>query len=179
LQEDIFSGGERSDIFTFYYAFEYLKRARPRLMFISFDETDSYAHGGHYDQYLKSANKTDMLLQKLWNWLQSDSSYQNKTTLIITTDHGRGSLRVPSWKSHGRHLPGSNQMWFAVIGPDTSPTGEIKIAGNYYQNQMAATLAKILGLNYSNNKSVGKIISSMITPSPWSVEATHEAVTKK
>lgn len=50
------SGGTRLDAFTFHYAWEYLKNARPRVLFISFDETDHFAHAGEYDRYLAAAH---------------------------------------------------------------------------------------------------------------------------
>jgi hypothetical protein len=154
--------GERFDAFTFHYAFEYLKRKLPRTMFISFDETDEHAHGGRYDEYLKSAHRTDQMIEELWTWLQLQEQYKDKTTLIIATDHGRGKGAKRSWKKHNRLAPGSNQMWFAVIGPDTPPMGEIKVAGKYYQKQIAKTAAAFLGLDYTNVQPVGSVIKEVI-----------------
>jgi hypothetical protein len=154
--------GQRFDAFTFYYAFEYLKRKSPRTMFISFDETDEHAHGGRYDEYLNSAHRTDQMIQELWTWIQSTEQYKDKTTLIITTDHGRGRGTKNSWKKHNRLAPGSYQMWFAVIGPDTPPIGEIKVAGKYYQKQIAKTAAAFLGLDYTNEQPVGAVIKDVI-----------------
>jgi hypothetical protein len=48
--------GARYDSFTFQFAFEYLKRERPRFVFVSLDETDEHGHGGRYDAYLQSAH---------------------------------------------------------------------------------------------------------------------------
>ncbi len=48
--------------------------------------------------------------------------------------------------SHGTKVSGSNQIWFAVLGPDTPAKGEMKEAGQYYQNQVAKTAATLLGV---------------------------------
>lgn len=157
--------GPRYDAFTFFYAFEYLKRSCPRVMFISFDETDEHAHGGRYDEYLKSAHKTDEMIRILWEWVQSQVDYKDQTTILISTDHGRGNGANHSWKKHGRFSIGSNQIWFAVIGPDTPAKGEIKTDSQYYQKQIAKTAAAFLGLNYSHVKPVGHVIEPMISPS--------------
>jgi len=157
--------GPRYDAFTFFYAFEYLKRSRPRVMFISFDETDEHAHGGRYDEYLKSAHKTDEMIRMLWEWIQSQGDYKDQTTILISTDHGRGNGASHSWKKHGRFSFGSSQIWFAVIGPGTPPKGEIKTVSQYYQKQIAKTAAAFLGLNYSHIKPVGHVIEAMISPS--------------
>lgn len=154
--------GSRYDAFTFLYATEYLKRRKPRVLFISLDETDEHAHGGRYDQYLRSAHKTDDMIAQLWNWVQSDSRYRDKTTLIITTDHGRGKRSKHAWKNHGRLSAGSSQMWFAVIGPDTPARGEIKTSAQYFQKQIAKTLAAFLGLEYVNEQPVAEVVNSMI-----------------
>lgn len=155
--------GSRYDAFTFLYAAEYLKRRRPRVLFISLDETDEHAHGGRYDQYLRSAHKADDMIAQLWTWVQSDQQYRNKTTLIITTDHGRGKGPRQAWKNHGRLSAGSSQMWFAVLGPDTPALGEMKTPEQYFQKQVAKTIAALLGLEYTNDQPVGDVVNSMIT----------------
>jgi hypothetical protein len=158
--------GERYDAFTFFYAFEYLKRSCPRVMFISFDETDEHAHGGRYDEYLKSIHRTDKMINVLWHWIQSQGDYKDQTTILITTDHGRGNGSHHSWRKHGRLAFGSDHIWLAVLGPDTEPLGEVKTKGHYFQKQIARTAAAFLGLNYSNVKPVGAVIESMISPQP-------------
>ncbi len=168
--------GARYDAFTFYYAFEYLKRSCPRVMFISFDETDEHAHGERYDEYLNATHKTDKMISKLWNWLQSKADYKDQTTLIITTDHGRGAGRM--WKDHGRLAFGSGQIWFAVIGPDTPAFGEMRAHQQYYQKQIASTMATFLGLNYtSSHKHVAPAVKSMISRFP--LQANDKFVSKE
>src|SRR5262245_48147852 len=44
----------RHDAFTFHFAMDYLKRMHPRLLYLSFDETDDWAHDGRYDLVLES-----------------------------------------------------------------------------------------------------------------------------
>lgn len=148
---------------TFEMAFDYLKEQRPKMMFLSLDGTDHHAHGGRYDDYLNYAHLADSMISTLWNWMETQEQYRGKTTLIITTDHGRG--RKNAWKTHGRWAMGSNQMWMAVLGPDTPPLGEIKTSGQYYQKQIAGTLASFLGLNFgSNDASIAEVIGKVFYP---------------
>ena len=154
--------GSRYDAFTFYYAFEFLKRQRPKVMFIGFDETDQHSHAGRYDDYLKSANRIDEMLSRLWTWLQSQPDYKDQTTILITTDHGRGKGHRNSWKNHGRLAFGSGQVWFAALGPDTPAFGEMKNDGRYFLKQIAKTAAAFLGLDYSNVEPVGETVQTMI-----------------
>ena len=154
--------GVRSDSMTFQYAIEYMKRERPRVTFIGFDETDQHAHAGKYGAYLLAAHRADQMIGRLWEWVQSQPDYRNKTTLLITTDHGRGSGKN-NWRKHRLLAAGSRQIWFAVIGPDTPAFGEMKIKATTYQNQVAKTIAAFLGLPYRNKQPVGDAVQTMIS----------------
>jgi hypothetical protein len=154
-------GDVRLDGFTFYYGLEYMKKNKPRVIYFAFDETDDFAHAGEYAAYLNSAHYTDRFISELWNYLQSDVFYKNKTTIIITVDHGRGD-NAEDWKHHGQKIPVADQIWMAVIGPDTKPLGEVKDEQQLYQNQVAKTLAEFLGVTYENEKIPGEVIRSMV-----------------
>lgn len=146
---------------TFRAAFEYLKRERPSVLFISLNEMDSHGHRGRYDEYLKAAHHADGQIAALWDWIQNDSTYRDRTTILITTDHGRGRGKH-SWQNHRRFASGSGQIWFAVIGPDTPPFGEMKIPAQYYQDQVAKTLAAFLGLDFNPVSMAGEIVQTML-----------------
>jgi hypothetical protein len=143
----------RLDAFTQGYALEYLKRERPRLVYIAYGETDDFAHDERYDFYLRAARRTDGFIRELWEWLQSDSQCRNRTTLIITTDHGRGSGN--RWNTHGEDVAGAEQIWIALLGPDVPPLGEAS-SGRHYQNQIAATIALLLNLPFTADRPIGR-----------------------
>ncbi len=134
------------DSFTFTAAHEYLKRMHPRVMFIGLGETDEFAHEGRYDHYLHSAHRVDEALRKLWGTLQSLPDYRDKTTLLVTADHGRGDA-PEEWKHHGARVKGSERIWLAAIGPDTRALGS-RTGVHIAQNQIAATMAGLLGFDY-------------------------------
>jgi hypothetical protein len=136
----------RDDGLTFHGALEYVKARKPRVLYISFGETDDWAHEGRYDHVLDSAHRTDGFIERLWSTLQAMPEYAGKTSLVLTTDHGRGDTRV-EWKSHGKDIPGSDQMWIAVLGPDTPAEG-CRSGLDVTQSQVAATVAALLGEDY-------------------------------
>lgn len=144
----------RLDAFTHHYALEYLKRERPRLVYIAYGETDDFAHDGDYEAYLKSTHQTDAFIRELWEWVQADDGYRDRTTFIITTDHGRGS--GDQWTGHSAFVAGSREIWIAAIGPDVEPLGEVRSENRLYQNQVAKTVAALLGLDYTNEREVGE-----------------------
>lgn len=158
----------RFDAYTYNFAFEYLKEKRPKALFISMGETDDFAHDSHYDRYISSAQKTDEFISRMWNWVQSDPDYKDKTTLLITTDHGRGYVELDDWKHHGEMditaEDGDRAIWMAVIGPDTEALGEMKNTADVKQDQIAKTLVKFLGLDYQASHEqlkAGEVIEAM------------------
>jgi len=139
----------RLDVFTHEFAKEYIRKKHPKVLFISYGETDDFAHDGRYDHYLNATKRTDGFIHDLWNLYQSDPVYKGNTTFFITTDHGRGDLLKEEWKSHGNIIKGSNEIWVAVLGPDTPALGEGQNTPLILQNQFAATIAAFFGLEYS------------------------------
>jgi hypothetical protein len=149
LQAEIphYWAGVRFDIFTLEGALGYLDARRPRLLYIAFGETDDWAHDRRYDLYLDAARRTDDYLRRLWQTLQASRRYRDKTTLVITTDHGRGG-GSKDWTGHGSDVEGSDRIWTAVLGPDTEARGLVSDA-ELTQGQAAATVAALLGLDFT------------------------------
>jgi hypothetical protein len=137
----------RHDGFTAGLAIEFIKRYSPRLLYVAFDETDDWAHDGRYDRVLESIMFVDNFLSDLWESLQSMSRYRGRTTLILTTDHGRGNT-PEDWTDHGGDVPGAEDVWLAIIGPDTADVAEVADSELVYQDSIAATLLFLLGLDY-------------------------------
>jgi Metalloenzyme superfamily len=126
---------------------DYVKSAKPRVLFVGYGETDNWAHQGRYDLVLDSAHRTDGFIKELWDTMQAMPQYRGTTTFIITADHGRGS-GLTEWKEHGVEEKGSENIWIAVIGPDTRALGERRGGSPVVQAQIAATLAAFLGKDY-------------------------------
>ena len=136
--------GCRNDVFTFPVALEQLQRTSPRVLYIGLGDTDEYAHEGRYDNYLHAAHQVDAQLKSLWETLQALPQYRDQTTLIVTTDHGRGDP-PRGWRDHGANVVGSDAIWIAIIGPDTPAVGERVDTPRITQSQVAATIARLLG----------------------------------
>jgi hypothetical protein len=126
---------------------DYVKTAQPRVLFVGYGETDNWAHQGRYDLVLDSAHRFDYFVKQLWDTMQSMPSYRGTTTFIITTDHGRGG-GLTQWKEHGVEQPGSENIWIAVMGPDTAARGERAHVAAVTQAQIAATVAAFIGKDY-------------------------------
>ena len=152
----------RHDYYTFQLAMAHLKKYHPRVLHIGFGETDDWAHNKRYDLMIKALRRNDDYFKELWKFLESDKQYKGKTTIIITTDHGRGET-AENWSDHGEDVPEARSIWMAFISPDTNLRGEWKDSKTLYQNQVAATLCKYLGFDYSEqNPNAGKPINEVL-----------------
>jgi hypothetical protein len=140
--------GVRFDYFTFKAAETYFKAMRPRVLYLSLGEVDDWAHEGRYDLYLDSAQRSDRSIGELWETIQSIPQYKDRTTLIVTTDHGRGEGRN-EWKSHSSSIPGCEAIWIAMIGPGIDPHQAID--SSVTQSQVASTVAACLGYDFQRD----------------------------
>ena len=68
------------------------------------------------------------------------------------------------WAEHDAAIPGSEDIWLAVLGPETPDVGEVRSPGTLYQGQVAATLLQALGVDWHG---MGKDVLPPVTrPQP-------------
>ena len=149
LRREVLENWEESsnDALTFRLALGYLKKHRPRLLWLGLGQSDDWAHAKRYDRVLDYLHLADSWIGELWQALQSDPHYRGRTTLIVTTDHGRG--RTPAdWHDHGVGIEGAQDIWVAVMGPDTTAMGEVEGLTGVTQSSVAATLLQYLGFDH-------------------------------
>ncbi len=148
----------RNDMLTFVTAKAYIEPKHPKIVFIGFGETDEYAHSGNYSGYLQSAHLFDEYLAQLWYLVNTDPFYKNNTSFIITTDHGRGQT-TKNWVRHGLFTPGSNYSWLMTLGPAFQSKAELKIKAEFFNDQLAQTVAGILGYQFNPQHPVNDPVS--------------------
>ena len=111
-----------------YAALETLRTSKPRVLYIMLGEGDEWAHAGRYDLYLDATFRADRFIERIWKTLQSIPEYANQTTLLVTTDHGRGATTT-DWTDHGRKVPAAESTWMAALGPGIAPLG-VRVGGD-------------------------------------------------
>jgi hypothetical protein len=126
---------------------EYVKRVKPRVLYLGYGETDEFAHDKRYDRMLASAHAVDYFIGDLWNTMQALPQYRGKTTFIISTDHGRGDGKA--WTDHDHDVEGAQNIWIAMIGPGVAPLGERTNVARVTQSQIAATVAQAVGEDWT------------------------------
>jgi hypothetical protein len=123
----------------------HLERVAPGALFVGFGATDDLAHKGRYDRVLDAAHDIDRYVGELWAAAQRSPATRGRTTLIFVADHGRGRSES-DWTDHGRKVPGSDETWMAIIGPDIPAVGEAR--ASIVLAQTAATVAAGVGRDY-------------------------------
>jgi hypothetical protein len=146
--------GECLDLFTHYAAMDFLKTAKPKVLYISYGETDEWAHAGQYRDYLNAAHQFDAWLREIWTFIQTAPEYKNRTALLITVDHGRGNGR--EWTDHGANIQGADQIWMAVAAPGLPAKGEVKKNSQLYQQQLAQTIANLVGQTFKTDHPIAE-----------------------
>ncbi len=155
----------RNDVFTHHFALSYMREKHPRVVYISYGETDDFAHEGLYDEYVMAANRADRFISEVWEEIQSSAFYKDNTVLFITVDHGRGEKPIETWLHHASQksldgymqslaqyedgIVGSEAVWMAAIGAGIPATGLVETGSNCLtSNRIAATLLEHLGEDY-------------------------------
>jgi hypothetical protein len=99
----------RLDKFTFAHALHYLKARKPRFLFISLNDSDEWGHKGDYTKYVQTLRQHDEWIKELVATIDGLGEYGKHTSLIITTDHGRGVGN--DWNEHGSGYANSGSIW--------------------------------------------------------------------
>lgn len=134
--------GYRMDSLTLIEAKRILATHKPNLMLINFMEPDGYAHAGNWDNYLRGISRGDRYVKELWDFLRKDKAFRKKTTLFITTDHGRHLDGIKDgWVNHGDHCAGCEQIYLLALGPDFR-RGEVE--ARYTLIDIAPTVGRLL-----------------------------------
>jgi hypothetical protein len=131
------------DELTFFIAREVMREFSPRLMLVNFWDMD-VAHWGSYSLYLQAITKTDRLTGMLWEEIQSNPSYKDRTTMLVLPELGRdGDINAANgFLNHRSGDPSCRNMWLLAMGAGAA-SGEIERP--VFHIDLAATTAELLG----------------------------------
>ncbi len=117
----------------------------PHFLLVYLADVDHAGHSGNWQNYTTAIHKADSIVGFLWDKLQSDTFYQNSTTMFVTNDHGRHDDQHGGFSGHGDGCDGCRHIQFLALGPG--------IKKNFVSTQyrkipdMAVTAAEILGID--------------------------------
>jgi hypothetical protein len=91
----------------------------PSLMFLTLHDID-IAHSGAYSLYLEGIRRTDKLCADLWDEIQQNPDYKDRTTVLILPDFGRDGDGDSGGNGFQHHRTGSasaRTTWMMALGP--------------------------------------------------------------
>lgn len=147
----------RSDHETLDSAYTIIDRDHPTLCYVLFGAVDAAGHSGDTTNYHNQILQVDSLIFQLWNKIQSDSIYADKTTMLITTDHGRHDEQHGGWRNHGDECSGCRHVFLMALGPDIKPNTVIETVHDHLD--IAPTVGELL--NFPTPLSQGNALTEM------------------
>jgi hypothetical protein len=107
-----------NNIAVFDSAVAVLTRDRPAVCYVYLPDTDHAGHSGIWEDYIAKIREADSLTAALWDTIQADEVMANKTTMIVTNDHGRHDDLHGGFQGHGCDCFGCRHVMLFAIGPD-------------------------------------------------------------
>ncbi len=158
----------RSDHDTLLDALATLKKQKPKFLVVVLGEVDEEGHLHHTARkkrkppygiyyYHEAMRRSDHALRLIWNHLQKDRFYRNRTTVLFTTDHGRCSDKNPrQWANHGwctryrrsrRPCAGCRKIFLHVSRPPRSARLRMAPKNQRFTHlNIAPTVLRLMGL---------------------------------
>jgi hypothetical protein len=128
----------------------------PDILWVALGDTDNRAHEGKYEEYLAAASEADNFVREIWEAYQANPQTAGRTTLIVTSDHGRGGAENDLWTGHGSgrwrgirvpglHHEGSDAIFIAARGPSVVAAPGYTMENCASVSQVAATMLAVFG----------------------------------
>ena len=141
----------RSDAETFQQVLKIMKSYHPNLVVVNFREPDSSGHAGNWPAYLLGMQATDGYIYRLWNQIQQDPFYKDKTAFFVTNDHGRHlDGHEDGFISHGDDCAGCRRVSLLALGPDFKKGFDVNNSGELID--IPVTIARMLDMDIPGSK---------------------------
>ncbi|MDX1984525.1 MAG: hypothetical protein SFV51_29910, partial [Bryobacteraceae bacterium] len=136
------------DELTFFITREVMREFSPRLLLVNFWDMD-VAHWGSYSLYLQAITRTDRLVGMLWDEVQENPKYRDKTTILVLPELGRDGDQntANGFLNHRSGDESCRNMWLLALGAGAS-RGETERPVAHVD--VAATAAGLLGVKWTS-----------------------------
>jgi hypothetical protein len=113
----IMQDGYWSDLYVWNLAKQKLIAHHPIFSVIYLADVDAGGHSGDWNNYTRKITIADSIVGMIWDFVQNDSVFKNRTTLFVTNDHGRHLDGVSTgFVSHGDGCWGCRRIQLLAIG---------------------------------------------------------------
>jgi hypothetical protein len=150
--------GYREDSLTNIALMNVISANHPHLLLVNFREPDFSGHQSNWLNYLKGIKDTDEYVYQIWNLIQTDPFYKDKTSLFVTNDHGRHLDTISGgYPSHGDGCEGCRHINFYAFGPDFKKNKIISTPRELID--ISATIAAMM--KFDNTSMQGKVMTEL------------------
>lgn len=161
MQYDL--GNDSTTIAAFH---DVMDQLHPSLALLNLEDVDVMGHLGLWERYTAAISYADSLVWDLWQRIESDPYYQGKTTIFITTDHGRHDDQHGGFSDHGGTDHGSQHSFLLAVGPDIKQDTVITHRRDLID--IAPTVGELL--KFKTHFAMGTVMSEMINTPPRRVD---------
>lgn len=151
LSVDDFAAHARSlaspDELSVYVAKHLMREHSPSLLWVTLHDID-VAHSGTFSLYLDGIKRCDRLCVELWQAIQSNPEYANKTTMFVLPDFGRDADIDSGGNGFQHHRTGdqmSRTTWMMVLGPGVRQN--VVVDRPVESTDLIPTLGSLLGFD--------------------------------
>lgn len=99
-----------------------LEQVRPAFVVLYLADVDAAGHSRSWARYTDAVARADAIVAQVWDLVQATAGYAGRTTLIVTSDHGRHDEAHGGFGGHGDGCDGCRQVTFLAIGPNIDPS---------------------------------------------------------
>lgn len=147
------------DEMSVYVAKHLMRQLSPSLLWVTLHDID-VAHSGTFSLYLEGIQRCDRLCAELWQSIQKDPEYANRTAMFILPDFGRDSDIDSGGNGFQHHRTGdpmSRTTWMMVLGPGVRQN--VVVDRPLDSIDLIPTLGSLLGFQarYSQGKPVAEV----------------------
>jgi hypothetical protein len=160
-------GDFRRDRETAALGLHYLRAKKPRFLFLGLGETDEYAHRNDYRGYLHALVQSDRIVGEVAAALAELENDGRRTTLFVTTDHGRSA----GFSGHGESAPESADVWLVASGFGIGSRGPVAGSGERRLADVATTIRLLAGVGHPHASS--SPLTELLAGGPDRVASVH------
>lgn len=148
------------DDLTFIVAKEVLQRLAPAMLMVNFSDVE-VAHSGAYSLHLGGIRRSDTLCHKLWEFIQTNPTLKDNTTLVIMNEFGRDpdGSSTNGFFNHRTNTESCRMAWSMVLGAAVRKPQVIE--REIRQVDMAPSIGSWMGLEC--DRSMGRILPELAT----------------
>jgi hypothetical protein len=176
--EQLVAAGERADAYpghgryrpdarTAAVALEYLRSAQPAFLHVGLGDPDEYGHRNDYPAYLESIGQADAFIGQVADTLDGMGELGARTTVIVTTDHGRNR----DFQHHGASSLTSARTFVLAFGGHVAKRGVACPTRDVTLADIAPTIRVLTGLPSDPSHESGRPIEEIIGASASSASS--------